>query len=348
MPMWFAGAMEEHRAVREKAGVFDVSHMLRMMVIGPDAARFLRYICTWNVLRLKPGQGHYALICNRDGGIRDDVYVFCLSRRRYLLIANAANADAVRARLNEVVGRYNVHLEDRHESTVMLAVQGPMALELLGKVIGKEFVESLEPRGCAETRWRRWRLFASRTGYTGEDGLELVIHRSGAKALYKALLEVGIVPCGLAARDSLRREASLALHGHEITILTDPWMAGLGWTITLNDGADFIGRRALIRIKAEREKHPATQWWLVCLQTQEGIRSILRDECTVLLAEQTVGRTTSGGPWLTAGEGEGSSIAMAYVPTGVSDNAKLCVDVRGNLVPVSIVPRPFYRRKKKN
>ena len=257
MPVQYTGVIEEHTAVRERAGMFDVSHMGRFEVHGLDAARFLRHICTWDMTRLQPGEGHYAAACREDGGILDDVYVFALPAQgaasgaptdRYLIVVNASNAPKMKRWLQEHIGGFDAELADRHASTAMIAVQGPAALDTLDGVIGREFARSLRPRRCGETQWQGETLFASRTGYTGEDGLELVIDAGAGPSLWRALLDAGVAPCGLGARDTLRLEAALLLYGNDMDEETNPFEVGLDWVVTLDDGADFIGRAALERV----------------------------------------------------------------------------------------------------
>jgi len=337
MPIQYSGIVEEHRVVREQAGMFDVSHMGRFEMQGLQAERFLRYVCTWDVARLMPGEGHYTAVCREDGGILDDVYVFCLAPERYLLVANAANAGKIRRWLQTHGGSFQVRLVDQHLSTAMIAVQGPQALERLGGVIGREFVGSLRPRRCGEAAWRGDTLFASRTGYTGEDGLELVVDATAGPGLWRALLEAGVQPCGLGARDTLRLEVALILYGNDMDESTNPWEVGLGWVVTLDDGAEFIGRQALLRL---RETNPSRL--LVCLRAQE--RGIMRSGCPILRSGREVGKVTSGGysPTLAV------SIGMGFVPPELAaEGTELGVDVRGRPLLVQVVPRPFYKAPKK-
>lgn len=336
MPVQYGGIVEEHQAVRQRAGMFDVSHMGRLEVRGPQAGRLLRYLCTWDIARLGPGEGHYTAVCRDDGGILDDVYVFCLTPERYLLVANAANADKIHRWLQAHAGGFQAELVDRQMSTAIIAVQGPQSLARLGEVIGPEFVSSLRPRRCGETAWRDQTLFASRTGYTGEDGLELIADRSGGPGLWRALLEAGVQPCGLGARDTLRREAALLLYGNDIDESTIPWEVGLGWVVTLDDGAEFVGREALLGL---RDAGP--QRLSVCLRARE--RGIMRAGCAILRSGREVGKVTSGGhsPTLSV------SIGLGFVPTELAtEGTELTVDVRGKSLPVRVVPRPFYKAPK--
>lgn len=365
MPVQYTGVIEEHTAVRERAGMFDVSHMGRYEIRGPDAARFLAHICTWNMARLGPGEGHYAAACREDGGILDDVYVFAMPTsppgvrlkpdprvvstakdeggasptptQRQLIIVNAANAPKMKRWMADHIGGFDAELVDRHASTVMIAVQGPEALNILNGVIGREFVRALRPRRCGETDWEGWPLFASRTGYTGEDGLELVTNADAGPHLWRALLEAGVTPCGLGARDTLRLEAALLLYGSDMDEATNPFEVGLDWAVTLGDAAGFIGRRSLERIAAGGVSRT-----LVCVKALD--RGIMRAGCDIFRSGERVGTITSGGYSPTLGV----SIGMGFLPPELAgEGTELAVDVRGKELPVRVVPRPFYRRPKK-
>jgi aminomethyltransferase len=335
MPVRYSGDIEEHNAARQRVGMFDVSHMGRYEVQGKDAARFLRYICTWDMARLAPGAGHYAAACREDGGILDDVYVFTIDPERYLIVVNASNAPKMKAWMEDRIAGFDARLVDRHASTAMIAVQGPEALSVLDGVLGSDFVRGLKPRRCGETEWHGRTLFASRTGYTGEDGLELVI--DAGRELWRALLEAGVAPCGLGARDTLRLEAALLLYGNDMDEDTNPFEVGLDWVVTLDDGEDFIGREALMRVKAEGVKRE-----LVCMKAQG--RAIMRSHCDIFRSAERVGTISSGGYSPTLG----ISIGMGFVPLELAvEGTDLTVDVRGKPLPVRVAPRPFYKRPKK-
>jgi aminomethyltransferase len=342
MPLQFAGIVEEHHRVRRRAGLFDISHMGRLSVEGPDAAVFLRGLCTYDVTRIGVGGGHYALVCRDDGGILDDIYVFRPAEERFLVVVNAANAGRIgewaRARLP---GGSRATLTDRQAETAMLALQGPEApshLEALAPAVA-----GVAARRCAEFEIAGTTAFVSRTGYTGEDGFEIIVPAADGPALWRRLLERptgarlgGVQPCGLGARDSLRLEAALMLYGNDIDESTNPVEAGLGWTVTLDNGADFVGREALVRAQ---KAGPSRQ--LACLKALD--RGVMRAGCPVLHDGRPVGRLTSGGfsPTL------GVSIGMGYLPLETaSPGTELDVDVRGKPLRVQVVPRPFYRRGK--
>lgn len=334
MPVQYTGVIEEHNAVRRAAGMFDVSHMGRYEVHGPDAARSMRYICTWDMTRLELGEGHYAAACNEAGGILDDVYVFCLDPERYLIVVNASNAPKMKRWMEEHISKFNATLVDRHESTAMIAVQGPQAIEKMGG----EFVRSIKARRCAETDWRGYRLFASRTGYTGEDGLEFVIDAVAGPDFWQELLEAGVVPVGLGARDTLRLEAALLLYGNDMDEDTNPFEVGLDWVVTLHDGEDFLGRTALQELRGAELSRKLT-----CLRALD--RGVMRHGHQIRFEGEEVGTVASGtfSPTLNV------SIGMGFVPESLSaEGTKFEIDVRGRPLPVEVVPRPFYKRPKKS
>jgi aminomethyltransferase len=329
----YRGIVEEHRAVRERAGVFDVSHMGRLFVVGADAARLIRSAVTYDVTKLREGRGHYTLLCTPDGGIFDDPYVYRLDELRFLVVGNAANAEHDAAHIASLAeDGMNVELMDRQEQTVMMAVQGPAASGYMSRVIGPE-VAAMPKRACTELPYLQYKLFVSRTGYTGEDGFELVTSAEAGRALWRQLLAEGVEPCGLGARDTLRLEAALALWGNDIDETTSPYEAGLGWVVSLDDGADFTGRAALARAKAAGVSRK-----LVCLKAAD--RGVIRDHYPVMRGNDEIATVTSGSfsPTL------GVSIAMAYVPLEMAAyGTELEVDVRGRRMPVIVVRRPFVK-----
>ena len=337
MPVQYAGIVEEHRAVRENAGVFDVSHMGRLYAAGPDAGRLLRRALTYKVDQLAEGEAHYALLCADDGGILDDVCVYRLDAERFLLVNNAANVDLGRERIASFVEPdMDVELVDRQASTTMLAVQGAEAFEFLAPIIGAELLESTARRRCTELPFLRDTLFVARTGYTGENGFELVTSVQAGAHLLERLLAEGVTPCGLGARDTLRLEAALPLYGNDIDTETNPWEAGLGFAVSLDDDAEFAGRAAL----ATAREAGATRR-LACLQATE--RGVMRSGHSILHGGRMVGKVSSGGfsPTLNV------SIGMGYLPVELAKKGtELEVDVRGRPLPAVVVPRPFYRGRK--
>jgi len=335
MPLQYTGIVEEHHAVRRRAGLFDISHMGRLMVEGPDAAVFLRSLCTYDVTRIAVGEGHYALVCRDDGGILDDVYAFRPDAERFLVVVNAANAERIGewARDHLPHGSRRATLLDRQAETAMLALQGPEAPSHL-EALAPGVARGLAARHCAEAEIDGTPAFISRTGYTGEDGFEIVVPAADGPALWRRLVERSVQPCGLGARDTLRLEAALALYGNDIDESTNPFEAGLGWTVTLDDGAGFGGREALLRIQ-----EAGVSRRLACLSALE--RGVMRAGCPLLHDGRPVGRLTSGGfsPTL------GVSIGLGYLPAELTaPGTELAVDVRGRPLRAQVAPRPFYRR----
>ena len=336
MPLQYEGIVAEHTAVRERVGVFDVSHLARVWLEGPEAGALLRSVTTFDVTSLAEGEAHYSLYATEDGGIDDDVFVYHLPGERWLVVHNAANADADLARVQAAAGSA---VRDATSESVMLAVQGPDALALLDSVLGTA-VSELEPRACLEAAWRDTEVLFARTGYTGEDGGECIVSAERAQELLDALLEGGATPAGLGARDTLRLEAALPLHGNDIDPTTNPFEAGLGFAVTLDDGAPFTGRDALAALKEQ----PRTRR-LACIRADDrgvfrrgySVRTAGEDDAT----PREVGTLTSGAfsPTLRV------PIGMAYLPLDVAaPGTPLTVDARGRALPAEVVRRPFYRR----
>jgi len=336
MPLQYEGIVVEHQAVRESAGIFDVSHLARAWTWGLDAGSHLRSVSTYNVLRMAAGTAHYSLYCNEAGGIDDDIFIYRVSEDRWLVVHNAANAEADYRRFAAAAPPGGA--EEVTAATVMLAVQGPAARVALRSVLGPGFA-GLDEHHCCEIDWRGGTVLVARTGYTGEDGAECIADSERGGALWDAFLAEGVKPAGLGARDTLRLEAALPLHGRDIDATTNPFEAGLGWAVSLGDGEPFTGRDALARLKAEP---PSRR--LACLQTPA--RAVLRAGYTVVdpaRGGEAVATLTSGAFSPTLRKG----IGMAYLPVGLAAaGTQLAIDIRGQAVAVQVVPRPFYQRKK--
>ena len=334
MPVQYAGIVEETRAVRQRAGLFDVSHMGRVFLTGANAGALLRRVLTFNVHSLAEGQSHYTLMCNEEGGILDDPYVFRLGEQRWLLIPNSSRVEVDQEQLRaHIAPGWEVGIDDRQAQTVMLALQGPGAKHVLGAVLSRELEERLPRRRHTEIQLYGYKAVLSRTGYTGEDGFEIIGAVDAGLHLWDTLIQYGVAPCGLGARDTLRLEAALALYGQDITPETDPFEAGLGWTVSLDDGADFVGRGALLHRKGSVSRR------LACFTASER-GALIRHGYSLRDGDASVGEVTSGGfsPTLN------TSIGMGYLPrTLTKAGTALNVDVRGRALPVTVVPRPFYR-----
>jgi aminomethyltransferase len=336
MPVQYSTIVEEHQAVRRHAGVFDISHMGRLQFEGPDAEAWLERATTNHVARLAPGQIQYSLMANDAGGLVDDVLVYRMPDGVLGMVCNASNRGPVLARLASLRGDLDARLTDRTEDLAMIAVQGPEALAIAAEVIDAPLA-STDYYHLTTGQALGARVLASRTGYTGEDGFEVVIRAALAERFWDALLDAGSArggrPCGLGARDTLRFEAAMPLYGHELAEDISPYEAGVGWAVKLSKG-EFAGREAL---KAAKRNPARTRVGLAL----EGKR-VARQGAVVSDPEgRRVGVVTSG----TFSPTLGKSLAMALVePTAAGPDAKLVIDVRGTAEPARVVPLPFYRR----
>ncbi len=333
MPVQYTGIVEEHQIVRTAAGLFDISHMGRLSFGGPDALSLIEHVFTNNAATMKDFQVRYGLICNPQGGVRDDVLVY---RWPYgwAMVVNASNRAKILDWLQEHKGSRNVDIMDQTTTTCMVAAQGPKAVELC-KGLTDADAGTLAYYHAAPTRCMGQRCVISRTGYTGEDGVEIMIGNEHGVALWEELIRRGAKPCGLGARDTLRLEAAMPLYGHELTEEIDPLQAGLAWAVK-RDKEDYIGRDALRRLRDDPTRRKRVGLEL------SGKR-IAREGFVVLAGGPEVGRVTSGtfAPTLQ------KSLAMAYVdPAHTTPGTRLEVDIRGKSEPATVVPLPFYRRNK--
>jgi aminomethyltransferase len=342
MPLRYGSETAEHKAVRAAAGLFDLSHMGELAVTGPDAAAALDYALVGNLSALRPGRARYTMICAADGGVIDDLIVYRLAVDEFLVVANAANASAVSEALAERAGGRRAQVTDRTSDYALIAIQGPHAARILAPLTDARLGEVKYYAGYPATVAGSQSLLA-RTGYTGEDGFEIFIPPRDAGRVWAALSEAGaadgLVPAGLAARDTLRLEAGMPLYGHELGPEVTPFDAGLGRVVKLDKSGDFVGRAAL----AERSGQ-APRRVLVGLAGQS--RRVPRRGYDVLWDGSPCGTVTSGSPSPTLGV----PIAMAYVDPVAAGQAehdvqgRLAVDVRGSAEPAALVALPFYRR----
>jgi aminomethyltransferase len=331
MPVQYTGIIEEHSTVRAAAGMFDISHMGRLSFGGPDALDLIQYVITNNAATMKDMQVRYALVCNAGGGIRDDVLVY---RWPYgwAMVVNAANREKIVAWLSEHKGPRNVQLVDQTTATCMVAVQGPKAVEICQSMFAAD-AGQLAYYHAMPTLYHGKGCVVSRTGYTGEDGLEIMAGAAQAVALWEDLLARGAKPCGLGARDTLRLEAAMPLYGHELTEDIDPFQAGLAWAVKLDKG-EFIGRDALLR----RRDDPTLRR-RIGLEV-EGKRPA-REGAKVLREGKEIGQVTSGTLTPTLNK----AVAMAYVDLACTAPGTVCeVDIRGKQSAARVVKLPFYRR----
>ncbi|OMH23549.1 glycine cleavage system protein T [Tersicoccus phoenicis] len=348
MPLKYGSELAEHRAVRAAAGLFDLSHMGEIEVTGPRAGEFLDAALVGRLSAIAVGKAKYSLICAQDGGIIDDLIVYRLAEEEYLVVPNAGNAATVAAVLEERrAGFDGVTLRDVSAQTSLIAVQGPNAEEIVRAVVPSEQAEAVRAlkyyAGIRVTAAGVPVLLA-RTGYTGEDGFELFLANDAAPGLWTALRTAGeqhgLIPCGLAARDSLRLEAGMPLYGNELSRDRSPFAAGLGGVVALKSKeGDFVGRAALQAGKDAGEGSTSGQR-LVGLK---GLgRRAARSHYPVLHDGAQVGEITSGQPSPTLGY----PVAMAYVDVALTaPGTRLDVDLRGKAEPFEVVELPFYRRE---
>lgn len=330
MPVQYGSIVSEHQAVRQAAGLFDVSHMGEFIVSGPGAADFLSRVVPGDILGMAVHQAIYTQFTNEHGGVVDDLLVYRL-QDHYLLVVNAANIEKDWEHLVSLVPSSGVTLTNASDRTALLALQGPKAAEILQALtpVALSAIGSFRlDQGLVAGR----DAILARTGYTGEDGFELVLGGDDALAVWDALLEKGATPCGLGARDTLRLEAGLPLYGHELDDDTTPVEAGFGWTV--KSKVDYLGKAVI-----DRQLREGTARKLVGLEllgkapAREGYE-VLRDEKTI------VGHIASGAPSPTLGH----PIATAFVPSDIGIGDLLHVRIRAALAPARVVKLPFYRR----
>lgn len=345
MPLRYGSEREEHIAVRTRAGLFDLSHMGEIAVLGPGAGGMLDHALVGNLSALAIGRARYTMICAEDGGIIDDLIVYRTGEREYLVVANAGNAEAVLAALTErAVPFEGAEVRDDRDAYALIAVQGPESAAILGTLTDADLDGLKYYAGLPGTVAGVPALIA-RTGYTGEDGFELFVAPGSAEALWEAVTgagrDRGLVPAGLSCRDTLRLEAGMPLYGHELTASTTPFEAGLGRVVkfdkTTNEGR-FVGREALAKAAEAAAENPPRR--LVGL-VAEG-RRVPRAGFSVVDGEgRAVGEVTSGAPSPTLGK----PVAIAYVdPAHAAPGTRLAVDIRGAHEPYEVVALPFYKR----
>jgi aminomethyltransferase len=337
MPVQYTGILEEHRAVRERAGLFDLSHMGELFVDGPAAGDALAAAVVSDPRTLAIGKAQYSMICAADGGIIDDLIIYRLGADRYLVVANAGNARIVSDELADRLEGSSAVLDDRSMVTSLVAIQGPAAAGILEPLTDVD-LGALRYYAIAEGHVAGIPALVARTGYTGEDGFEVFVDWARGPEVWRALAdagrEAGALPCGLGARDTLRLEAGMPLYGNELDRSTNPFEAGLGRTVKLDKPGGFVGREALARIAAQG---PARR--LVGLEVTG--RGIARHGYRVMRDGQPEGVVTSG----TQSPTLGRPIAMAYVhPENGEPGTILDVEIRDQPVAATIVALPFYRR----
>lgn len=338
MPVQYTGVSEEHKAVRSAAGLFDVSHMGELILEGEYSGQVVDYLITNNAGALEDGQAVYTAACNEVGTILDDLIVYRISQTRWLIVCNASNLDKMAAHFRKAAENH-CDFEDMSDKTAMLALQGPKALEILALTGGDgPALSQLKSFRFRDAVLANVHCTVARTGYTGEDGVEIFCSPEDAPGLWRTLLALGaplgLVPAGLAARDTLRLEARLSLYGNDIDETTNPIEAGLGWVVKFEKG-DFIGRAALEKIKAQGPSRKLVGFEMTG-------RGIARHGYPLLdNSGAKVGICTSGSPAPTLGK----NIGMGYLPASMSAiGTTFLVDCRGRTVEATVVKTPFYKR----
>jgi aminomethyltransferase len=340
MPVRYTSDLAEHNAVRTKAGLFDISHMGEIFIEGQDAASFLDFALVGAASEIAVGRAKYSLICNEAGGIIDDLIVYRLEENSYLVVANASNKDVVFSAFQSRVAGFDTEVRDESDSWVLLAIQGPKSVEILGEITSAPLSE-LKYYAISEAKIADFECLLARTGYTGEDGFEIYIPVPAAEKVFDALMAAGskfdLMPTGLACRDTLRLEAGMPLYGHEMNEDVNPYQAGFGKVVRLDKPGDFVGKAALTKLS---ESKPSKV--LVGL-AGEGKRAARADyEVFPEDSDKAMGVITSGALSPTLGY----PVAMAMVGADFAEiGTSVSVDVRGSKTPYKVLKLPFYKRQ---
>ncbi|WIM67010.1 glycine cleavage system aminomethyltransferase GcvT [Corynebacterium breve] len=329
MPLKYDNELDEHRAVRHTAGLFDLSHMGEIEVEGPGAGDFLDYALISNLSALNVGKAKYSMIVNDNGGIIDDLITYKLAEDRYLVVPNAGNTPAVWEALTERAEGYDVTLDNQSADTALVALQGPDSVQILTPLLDDD-PDALEYYSAQETKFNGIDVLLARTGYTGEDGFEIYLRSDDALAVWDALKD-DATPCGLACRDSLRLEASMPLYGHELSLDITPVEAGMSRAFA-KKGADFVGKQALVGREPE----------VVIAGLTSDQRRAAREGSEIFIGDTRIGVVTSGQPSPTLGY----PVALAHVAPEHSEiGTEVEIDIRGRRYPFTISTTPFYSRK---
>ncbi len=359
MPLRYRSEIAEHNAVRTAAGLFDLSHMGELQVTGQQAAAALDYAVVSEISAIRPGRAKYTMITDADGGVIDDLIVYRLDENEFLVVANASNTTEVAAELAERSRRYAAQVRDKTQDYALIAIQGPRSADILA-ILTDTHLDDLRYYASYDASLVGRDVLLARTGYTGEDGFEIFAAPDDAAPLWMTLIEAGqdagLVPAGLAARDSLRLEAGMPLYGNELSRAVTPYDAGLGRVVKLDKSADFVGRSAL----AARSQQPPSR---VLVGLTSLTRRVPRHGYPVLWDGKPSGSVTSGAHSPTLAK----PIAMAYLGAEATQQAeqaeqatraewpqsdgggqgRLAIDIRGRAEPAAMVPLPFYRRERK-
>jgi aminomethyltransferase len=337
MPVQYTGLKQEHYAVRNTVGMFDISHMGKFALVGQNLIEQLQYLVPSNLASLQSGQAEYTVLLNSQAGIIDDIIFYyqgetATGEQQGLAIVNAATTAKDKAWLLEHFQANSVQLQDLSQQTALIAVQGPQAVSVL-QSLAKEDLSQMGAFTHQQIHLQGNPAFIARTGYTGEDGFEVMLEPEAGQQLWRSLLEAGVTPSGLGARDTLRLEAAMSLYGQDIDETTTPLEAGLNWLVHLDRKGDFLGRSVL-----EKQKAEGVERRLVGLEMTG--KHIARHGYPVWGAGKVVGEITSG----TLAPTLGKAIALAYVPKSLSKVGQTVeVEIRGKTYPAVVVKKPFYR-----
>ncbi|KAA2258839.1 glycine cleavage system aminomethyltransferase GcvT [Solihabitans fulvus] len=338
MPLRYDSELAEHRAVRDTAGLFDLTHMGEIRITGPQAGEALDYALVGHISAIKPGRARYTMIVREDGGVLDDLIVYRLAEQEYLVVANASNVGVVYPAIAERAANFDAEVADVSADYALIAVQGPASVAILAGLTETDLAE-VKYYASYPTEVAGRPALLARTGYTGEDGFELFVAPDDAPAVWQALLTAGqphgLRPAGLGCRDTLRLEAGMPLYGNELGVEHTPYSANLGRVVKLDKPGDFVGRAAL-------EEVADVEIDRILVGLKSSARRAPRHGYQVVDADGvTVGEVTSGAPSPTLGY----PIAMAYVSRAhAAPGTELAVDVRGKQEPVEVVALPFYKR----
>ena len=333
MPLYYSKPIEEHHQVRKGIGIFDISHMGQFLAEGERAEAFFQYALANNVKVMADGDALYSPMCAEDGGVLDDVILYRMAENRYRIIVNAGNHQADFDWLHGLASRFEVELRDLSDGLCLFAVQGPNALAATGKAF-EQSPSELGYYRFRETRLMGHEVFLARTGYTGEPGYEVAVPAEAAPEVWEAFCgQYGAVPIGLAARDTLRLEACMALYGHELRREWNPLESGVSWAVKLNVEDDFVGKAAIEKVKQE-----GSPYLLAGLEVTG--RGIPREHYPVVANGEVVGEVTSGALSPTTGK----AVALAHLKRDfVKTGTEIGVEIRGKVIEAVVSQRPFYK-----
>ena len=332
MPVQYQGLKLEHQAVRSTAGMFDISHMGKFVFRGEDLIDVWQSLVPSDLSRLQPGQAMYTVLLNPQAGIIDDIIFYSQGEQQAVVIVNAGTTNKDKDWILNHLQDSSTVMEDISQKQALIAIQGPKSATILQRLVSED-ISKMKAFSHQSVTIGDYSAFIARTGYTGEDGFEIMLDPQAAQQLWQSFLEAGVVPCGLGARDTLRLEAAMSLYGQDIDETTTPLEAGLGWVVHLNDKQDFIGRSVL-----EQQKAAGVERRLVGIEMSG--RYIARHGYKVIYQGETVGEVTSG----TLAPTVGKAIALAYVTKSLSKIGQtLEIEIRGKTYPATIVKKPFYR-----